>query len=634
MSGNMTPFQRKLEERRKIEAAEREAQDKARAEFDDVIPERNDVYELTDMDHELDRVVDGISVLDAYRKWCGKMEPKFRQGQRESIKISCPVPGHLDKNPSAWVNLDKNTWYCASCEMGGDHHDIAAFHFGYAVPAYKTDGSFHDLRIKMAEDYGYRIEKLPGDVKILIAPDSIVETDQPDASTEEVDLNSPDATDSGNVVHLPEEYEDDMDSIEFPPLDWKKVVPVGTFLDSYMKCTTIDDVPEEYHLWCGLLALGFAAGRQVRLDDSIPVIANLFICTLGRSGSGKSKASRILRRLLVMALPSDFTDPSNNGVEMVSTVSSAEALVRSFQKEILKDPSDPKSGTINFPVRGLIEFNELSALISRTNRSGNALKPAMMEFYDGEEVVSTFSLTTGRKEAREPFGSALTTTQPLALKSLIGRTDDDSGFLNRWVFVGGREKPQFAIGGARVDIKPAVEPLKKIVGWAGSFKSDEYVTWSQEAEDTFTTFFHDVIVPDKKASSSALLVRLDLLMKKIILLLAINKREKVVSASTVLDAIEFYDYIKGCYRVPESQIGNTLQSEISEAVLFVARRQYEIDKKGVSLRVIAKALWRRKYPNDLLLKVIDSLVKLNYLEVEMPGPGTRGRPTARYRYVG
>src|SRR3546814_6014676 len=73
-----------------------------------------------------------------------------------------------------------------------------------------------------------------------------------------------------------------------------------------MDATVKDDVPEEYHFWNGLLGLGFALGRDVSLMDFQPVYGNLFVCTLGRTGSGKSRAKGHLDRLLSTALPHEI----------------------------------------------------------------------------------------------------------------------------------------------------------------------------------------------------------------------------------------------------------------------------------------------------------------------------------------
>lgn len=624
---DLSKFQAKLAERRAREQAQQTEAAVTNTDHDeDLVPAEE--YTQTEADKEMDRIIESIDVIDAYVKWCGKMIPVVKGGQRESIMISCPIPGHPDKKPSAWINLDKQTWFCGGCSQGGDAMDLAAYQFGYPVPGYKQGKFFGELRRKMAEDFGYKITRLPGGAAVITEPQ--IEEDSTPAVTEP----EPDVPEEEQVIYADtiELYDDSDQEIILPSLDWEPIVEPDTFLDAYMKATRLDDVPEEYHFFHGLLALGFALGREVRLHDLVPVHANLFVCTLGRSGAGKSKARYHLDQLLSTALPHDWTDPNSKGVRKVSSPGSAEVLIHNFMKPV-EDPTNPKKISYYAPVRGMIDFNELSALVGRAGRSGSVLTPTLMQFYDMENTVSTSSMTHGAKQAEKPYASALTTTQPKALRTLVSKEDVASGFLNRWVFVPGTEKKRFAVGGVRVDITPAVKPLQDVQGWAASFGDDEYIEWDPAAEAKFTQFFHDVIEPDKKRSDSDLITRVDLLMKKLILLFAANEHQVVAREKHVEYAIHCYRYLIESYAIPEGQIGNTLTNEISEAILYQVRRLNQIEKGGLTLNQIAKALKHRKYPHDLLLKVADSLVKLEFLEVVQSKKNQVGRPTTRYRYV-
>lgn len=613
---DISKFQKKLAERRAAEEAKkREAQKTQYVHDEDLIPDNEDIR--TEQQQEIDKAVDGIDILDAYRVFCGKMEPKRRGDQREGIKISCPIPGHVDKDPSAWINLDKQTWYCGGCAEGGDSHDLAAYHFGYDVPGYKKDGSFHKLREQMAESFGVVVTSLPGGGAIVSGPEP--------TTGDEGSSDDPPA----EVIEL---YDNEDEEILLPTLNWRPIIPPDTFIDTYMTQAMIDDVPEEYHLFHALLALGFALGREVRLYDFVPVFGNLFVCTLGRSGSGKSKARFHLDTLLTRALPHDWNDPNSKGVRKISAPGSAEVLIHNFQKAVA-DPTNPKNIAYYAPVRGLVDFNELSSLIHRAKRQGSVIAPTMMSFYDMEPLIATSSMTHGQKEAHEPFASALTTTQPRALRNLIDKSDDASGFLNRWVFVPGGDKQRFAIGGVRVNMEPAVEPLQSIHGWAGSFKSDELINWTPEAAKLFTQFFHERIEPEKKKAQTALLTRTDLLMKKLILLFTANLKQRLVPAEAVESSIKMFPYLLESYGVPAEELGTSLSSEVAEAVLYQTKRVWERDKKGVTLNQVAKALKHRKYPNDLLIKTIDNLVKLGFLRLEASPKGSVGRPTTRYKYV-
>jgi hypothetical protein len=620
---DLSVFQRKLEERRAADRAAKEAEHGPPVD-PDLIPE--DPYVRSDKDKAMDEVIAKIDILDAYDRWCGKMKPKARGGQREGIKISCPIPGHRDEDPSAWINLDEQVWFCGGCQIGGDAHDLAAYHYGYPTPGYKEGATFHELREKMALDFGFTFTALPGGAVEVTPP---VPDLYPEPSTMPAEGVEVVGELGGEVVDL---YDDSDLDIVMPSLDWRPIVPEGTFIDQYMQAAVLDDVPEEYHFFHSLLALGFALGRDVRLHDLVPVYGNLFVCTLGRSGVGKSKARYHLDSLLTQALPHDWSDENSKGVRKISSPGSAEVLIHNFQKPVM-DPAEPKKISHYAPVRGMIDFSELSSLVARTNRQGSALTPTLMQFYDMEGIVATSSLTHGAKQAYYPYASALTTTQPRSLRSLVSRADDASGFLNRWVFVPGSEKKRFAVGGVRVDMSPAISPLQDIMGWAGSFGLEDYVLWSPEAEKRFTDFFHQQIELDKRRATNDLITRIDLLLKKLILLFAANQHQPVVRVEHVDYAIHCYQYLVDAYSIPGGQIGNTIQTEISEAILNQCRRAYERRARPLTLNDIAKALKGRKYPLDMLLKTADTLVKLGYLQLETPKPGTVGRPSTRYTYV-
>lgn len=621
-SPDLTKFQQRLAERRAREQAEA-AVKKAEAAHDaDLIPES--AFDRSDDDIEIDGVLETISCLDAYNRWCGKMIPVVRGNQREGIRISCPIPGHVDSKPSAWINLDKGdggVWHCGACEQGGDKFDIAAYWLGFPVPGYKDGAAFHQLRERMAGDFGFtRREHHDGSVTYTPpTPEPDEEPTTPPADPPTADVVEIYASDDGD------------EEIVMPSLDWRPVVPPNTFLDAYMKATVVDDVPEEYHFFHALMALGFALGRDVSLFDSVPVYGNLFVCTLGRSGTGKSKARYHLERLLERALPHDWSNPNSKGIKRVSSPGSAENLIYQFSKPI-EDPTNPKVVAYYAPVRGLIDFNELSALISRTNRQGSAMKPAMMQFYDMDDRVETSSMTHGTKRADQPFACALTTTQPKALRTLLSSADDASGFLNRWIFVPGTEKKRFSVGGVQVDTSRCIDPLEKIVGWASTFGSEQ-VEWSEEALVRWDEFFQKVVERDKKESDNDLIVRIDLTLKKLMLLFAANRMEKTLSEQSVLDAIHCYGYLIKAYGIPEAQIGNSLTNEISEAL------QYQIDRiskrnggRGASLREMTQGLRRRKYPPKMLNDVLEALVKLDVIEVATSANNV-GRPTKRYKRV-
>jgi hypothetical protein len=661
----LTPFQvrlrKRLEERAQQTVETRPAASKAVEPGDDLIPEPR--KRLNPDDQQLDELLNGIDILTAYSRWCHK-SPIPATRRTEGIKLSCPNPAHPDKHPSAWFNTEKGVWTCGSCNIGGDANDIAALSYGYTIPDYRKTSQFREVRQRMASDLGY-VRKSSGGVSWYETPSSTaVENPVENPSTSrtnghEADLTpSPDLSEPNSCQHMPDmsestgteteqttqtgqsdpavaeatpdnvvELYEEAPPIVFPGINWRSVVDPDTFLWDYMAATTKDTSPEEYHFWNGLLALGLAVGRDVTLFDLQPVYANLFVCLIGATGEGKSRSRGHLIKLLNQALPYDHKAAISKGVKKVGSPASGEFLIKEFNQPILDHENKPTG--LLAPVRGLIEYGEFAALSGRASRMGNTLKTSLMEFYDADEKITTASLTHGRQEAWMAFGSAWTSTQPRALRDLVERGDADSGWLNRWVFAGGIRKQKIAIGGAVVDIAPVVPKLRAIHAWSGKSR---VVSWDDDAAEMFTNFFHGIIERDMLSDQTALLQRMDLLMKKLILLFAINRKQDHISLDIVAKVLPLYRYMIECYGIANESIGNTLAHEARAEIKRHIVRLAGKTGRGVSIREIDKCIHRKNYPIRLVREVLAFMVEMGELEVEAP-PAGPGRKTTRYHVV-
>lgn len=610
---------------------------------EDVIDVRGD-YETDD---ELDAAVNTIDIISAYKKWINKSQVNV--GQRtESIMISCPLPGHADKNPSAWINTDKGTWYCAKDEEGGDKYDLAAIHYGYPRPGYKEGQTFHKLRTQMAEDFGYVVKKVAGGQ--VVYKEEVDEQPSPNHGPAPQTQAQPVAKSQPDIEHIPASSEPEADAVakdaetlshmyadmeegelvSYPHINWRDMVPQGTFLWEYLEACTQDDSPEEYHFWHGLLALGHAAGRNVYLDDTKPVLGNLLLCLLGASGVGKSRSRGWLNTVLRAVLPFQETGQNTTGVKLVAVPGSGEFLIKEFQYES-RDPTNPKVVLGYEPVNGIVDFDELAALLTRANRQGSTLKPTIMAMADARDEVHIGSLTHGGFKAERPYCSITATTQPKAVRTLLNKTDAGSGFLNRWVFAGGPPKEREVIGGTRsgfkVDLTNAIGLLKGVRGWSSK---EHVIEFDDDAFDLFYKFMKTVVFPAQEKDQSDLLKRLDLLMKKLCLLFTINLKSDTVNAATVGICIDLCEYIINCFGLLEENIGVTQNQEIVDEILRHVRRHYDKTKRGASARDLMRYMHRKNYPPDQFKKALETMVSLDMIELEKKQAGMAGRPTVRY----
>lgn len=608
----------------------------------DLVPDMDEVNDRTRESDEIDTLLVGVGIARAYTMWCGKSEVPTTT-RTEGLKVSCPNPSHPDRNPSAWLNTEKDTWYCAACDMGGDKFDIAAWHLGYPVPGYKSE--FPKLKREMAERLGYTVKRT-------IGGETYVES-TPEIVTEPAPVADDDVED--NVIHItPRPADEDADVIA-PPLDWKSIFRDDTFMQRWMQATMHDDLPEEYYFWLGLTIVGLAAGNAATLGDNPEVKGNLFVCLYGSTGIGKSRSTQAAISLLREALPFEPKKKGDVGVLMVPSPGSSEALIDMFAKKFPWspddddiptevdedddiDPDDVPTGDDGedqweyFPVRGLVRFDELSTLISRAERSGNPMKPTLMEFYDSYNPVEHKTRTHGYVRAEEHFAACITTTQPRAIRSLLTQTDADAGFVNRWIFASGTAKTQVSFGRSEMDLSTCVDPLQRINKWGRGIDGKRVVGMTDEALGRWDDFFHDTVVPTKEKDETNLLSRIDLTMKKIILLLAIDRKHKNVTLEDVEDSIKLWDYLTTSYALLADEIGVGVFEDCRRAVGEVARSHHDRTGKHPTNRDILRGI-NNRFASNLVVKVIETMCTLGELnEYRDTGPDGRSGKT-RYAYV-
>jgi len=610
--------------------------------YSDLVPDADSAYERSDADLTIDRLIENLDIVEAYRKWIPKPIPPFSAAKREGIMVRCPRPDHRDNNPSAWINRDKGTWYCAGCGEGGDAMDLASFYHG--MGDYKHGKSFGELREKIAADLGYRIIKAPGVTNPPVvpsappaaAPEPVAETSTPPAPPlPPAPVSVPVAVDveGGPLATVTSIYGDDVekDEIILPTLDWKPLIEEGTFLDTYMQHCIVDDVPEEYHFWSGLMAVSMACGRDVTLVDRKPVLGNLFMCIVGKSGAGKSRAISHLTELTGMALPYDHSDPMDRGVKTIPTPGSGEVLIHQFSKPIY-DTSGAKPVIIGYaPVRGIVDFDELSAIVTRTNRQGSTLKTNLMQFFDGRKTVTSTSMTSGDLRAEHPYACVAAGVQPKALPDLVSDSDAVSGFLNRWLFVTGTPKKRTAIGGTVVDVRPCIPQLQEIHEWANG---RGMMSWSEEAADEFTRLFDERIDPLQQRDDTDLFTRIDLLCKKLCLLLSANELLEEVSRAVVLKVELIFNYLCEIWNIQAENLGNTDEKMCEERIIDLLKRKGPSQKDG-SLQIgYIVQIVGKKYSRKMIEECLRRLASLHVIDSYIPPAPKVGRPPVpRYRLV-
>lgn len=406
------------------------------------------------------------------------------------------------------------------------------------------------------------------------------------------------------------EYVEDDEADEPPPvieLNWREILPAGSIGYKYMEVVTKDDVPEEYHFWTVLSLMSVICGRDVCLWEASPVYSNIFTCMIGRTGAGKSQADGRAYDLAAMAVPHQEGNEMNRGVKIISSPGSGEDLSKHFQHRIPSPVPAPQPGQKGQPkvivpdievdsVRGLVKYGEMQKIVAKMRSQSSSLESILLELYDTSRApMGGSSLTGGSTKAMNYFGCLTTTTQLDMARRLLTSDQIDSGFLNRWIFVIGKEKPRIS--------RPHPIPMDSLIGdmrqlseWArgialhhgGRIEFDESTGGSGEIFDAFNL---DIAQPLEK--TAPIYARSSLLYKKLTLILAINSKEQVISKDTVLAAQQLWKYVTDCLRVVEGRILGNDSSELNDRVFNWIKDQQDTSSMGLPLGPNMKNILRR-----------------------------------------
>lgn len=583
---------------------------------------------------ELHQLIKNQPLLKLYRQFIGKGEGRLLGGREQ--QVSCPHPNHLDKRPSACINIHTNVGYCYACDIGFDQFDIYAWNAGYDVPGYKDDGSFGLLREELGLMLGYHVHRDgPTEVVVPLKASTPDEGEPPDYTSPYGDPDEePDEDDEDNDAEVISLFgnQSNFERFNVPPLDFLEIFDERSlFIRPFVETLQRWPFPDVYHGALALMGVGLALGNQLRLSDHPAVRGNLMVCLVGASGVGKTSAILPLTTVLREALPE---------VRVMGIPNSAEVLLDLFCDPIDDPTFAPGSGRpagYN-EVRGLVKINELASLVSRSGRLGNDTKQRLMDLYDSDEPADDHARangTDGRKgHAENHFMSLLSTTQPDRIPDLLTMADKAAGFLNRWFFVFGERKegvddvwrPELP------DTTALSTALKSIHMWA---RGRTRIIVDDEAKERFRQWMNTEFRPHFQGDIYG---RVDLLFKKLCLLIAADKRDEVVTLETMEQALAFWPYLRATYggvdESTEVSADRPEEVKVREKLLRVAENLQK-SKRPITWNYVRQACGNRWW--DRNLGQIDKQWKLmvsNGTLKKLPPPAVkpRGRPPeARYR---
>lgn len=448
----------------------------------------------------------------------------------------------------------------------------------------------------------------------------------------------------------PNDDENDDDLTPLPSFDPNIVIPQGNnFLRVYYEEAEKHPTPNEFHLFLGLQALGLVVSRRVKLSDFDDVLGNMALVLLGSSTAGKSRALKPISQDILQHDDSklawgvnEYDEPQ--GVKYISSPGSGEYLIEVFDyKTPDTELTDSKGKVIATTpgrpcaVTGLVYYNELSVLSAKSNGPNSAYKGILMDFIDGANRIEAGTRTRGELCAHKPFASFLTTTQPKDLKNTLTKSDIARGLVNRFLFIGGTSKKQKSIGKYKLDWEPSRRLLEDVHEWSkqisldapnGVFAIDD---WDQDALDLYDKFYHKTIEPTKEHDDSGVLGRIDLHVKRLILLFAINEKSTTIKLNHVESTLGLFDYLLECYGVVAGKVVSSDLSDAMDKIMTRIKKLEALNKPCTEREINTRSC---KLPSDVWADAIGRMLRIGmvYRNVAVGGrkDGRGGRTTETY----
>jgi len=588
-----------------------------------------------------------VGIISAVRKW-GKPQDRIRDARTEGVKVRCPFHDHVDYRPSAWVNTEKNTWYCGKCSVGGDVIDFfVARRYGLKPVDFHRSSDFHTVVREMGEELGLSVRKSPVGGWEMVEegvelPSPLVDHSEEEEVAPRSEDPLPSSPEAFEPITVSEEDvlkgididSEDLDVREPTDLiiEWRDyAINPGSFLGEWMQHAERHFLwaPQEYFFFLGLQAIGMACGHDTQTYTDAPLNGNLMITLVGPSGGGKSTAVGEIKRMFDRISVVRFDPETGTGVKFIPNPGSAEALAVALRTDI-EDPVDIVK-KVEVPTTAWLYVDELADYASKASRRGGGnMKTILLTLFDfvkrssaPERVIDEVSLGSGKRIVHDTHFSATFTTQTASMREMMSGADLISGFLGRIIPVFGNGRVKRRYGGEVTEPEYLFDVQYERMWRLRRDLSRKRVQFTPEAWDLINTSpLWERMAPDAVPD---LMARAHLFTFKIAFLLAVNNGEHEIGPEYVDSAMKIvYNYIMPGFGGVKQAVKATEWSDLQNKMMAWCQRHYDRHGTWPIATDWANAKWTRYGDLKMIHESRDLLIKSG--EMVIVKIATSGKP--------
>jgi hypothetical protein len=356
------------------------------------------------------------------------------------------------------------------------------------------------------------------------------------------------------------------------------------------------EAPRAYHYGVGMTIAGAITGRRIGIAyGADPLFPNLYTLLIGRSGRSR-KDTAIKRGMRFMTgWNANDTRLVNPEVRVATDVGSAEGLI-----QVLSENPNV-----------LLYLTELSRLIGQARRKGTqTIIPVLIEAFDTPPVLT--NLTKANPiEARYPFLSIVSGTQPSTLAGLMTDEDIHSGFANRWFYVCGNARGPLP-SPPDLDQRAAEQLWRELWNTVRSYDAGTMLRLDARAQERWRAWYEDDYRREPGTEEEdAMRVRHAVLIQKLALIHAVTDGARAVGLQHLEPAIAAVDWMWRHVARLMPTWGGRIDTLIEERMVAVLSRRGPMRRRDLQIQCS-----NRRWSGTDFARVFDAAVKNGRIVVD------------------
>lgn len=397
------------------------------------------------------------------------------------------------------------------------------------------------------------------------------------------------------------------------PVNYRTLVPEGTFLHDYMKSLEDQETAIAYDFWTGVWLLSSLMGRQVFINrPRAPVYLNWYIILAGESGITRKSSAVVHARKLEKQLMKPTT------ITVHGKVTPEQLLFKMHERS-------EKFGECNVSIC----VSELIGLLGK-ERYTMALPGLLTDIYDcSDSVTLGGTLSRGEVTIRNNFVTLLGASTPSWLLRAINPDVIEGGFTSRTIFVPS-EKPKRLIPWPKDDPDGKENCLETLQTHIGNLRSLGEAERCLAISARGLVAFSDWYKHRSRGTTEYLRSfesREDAHVLRLAGTLAINDRSWIIDASKIRKAVRVIGEVKQLGSLLFS--GGTTTARVATAIERIRLRLIEKAHQGeIQSRLFT--LTRGYLTKEMFDTVMDIMHELQMVQ-KFEERGRVGRPSIIWR---